>query len=158
MKTFIAAREVPKSDVDEPMHLNFQRAYRLTPVQREPDDYIAQACVGAAVSQNFLLPYSIGLGYFVVPTRGAGVSIAARDFRIQKLGVLTSLWVRLRLALLFKKKKYLKFNEFSVFCHGPKPERKRFTKFNQHMFNIGVSLDGDLIAAHPELLEGLGVE
>ncbi len=41
-----------------------------------------------------------------------------------------------------------------MFCYGPKPERKRFTTFNQHMFNIGVSLDGDLIAAHPELLDG----
>ncbi len=62
--------------------------------------------------------------------------------------------MRLRLALLFKKKKYLAFENFSVFSYGPKPERKRFTTFNQHMFNIGVSLDGDLIAAHPELLDG----
>jgi lipopolysaccharide biosynthesis protein len=67
---------------------------------------------------------------------------------------LQPLWVRLRLALLFKKKKYLAFQDFSVFSYGPKPERKRFTTFNQHMFNIGVSLDGDLIAAHPELLDG----
>ena len=55
---------------------------------------------------------------------------------------------------MFKKKKYLAFEDFSVFSYGPKPERKRFTTFNQHMFNIGVSLDGDLIAAHPELLDG----
>ena len=154
MKTCLAAREAPESNVDEHMHLNFPRAYRLTPVQREADDYIAQVRAGAAVNQNVLLPYSFGLGYFVVPTSGADVSIAAADFRVEKLDILASLWVRLRLALLFKKKKYLKFDEFSVFCYGPKPERKRFTTFNQHMFNIGVSLDGDLIAAHPELLDG----
>jgi len=154
MKAFVAAREALQSDCDEQIHLNSQRAYRLTPVQREADDYIAQVRVGAGEIKNFLLPYSIGLGYFVVPTAGADVSIAAGDFRVEKLDVLTSLWVRVRLAFLFKKKKYLKFDEFSVFCYGPKPERKRFTTFNQHMFNIGVSLDGELIAAHPELLDG----
>ena len=66
----------------------------------------------------------------------------------------TSLWVRLRLALLFKKKKYLQFEEFSLFSYGVKPERKRFTTFNQHMFNTGVALDGDLVTRHPELLTG----
>ncbi len=134
--------------------MNFQRVYRLAPVQIEADDHIAQARIGTVVRENVLLPYSIGLGYFVVPTSGSGVAIDAQDFRVEKLDVVTSLWVRLRLALLFKKKKYLKFDEFSVFCYGPKPERKRFTTFNQHTFNIGVSLDGDLIAAHPELLDG----
>ncbi len=154
MNTFVAAKEALGSDVDEQTHLNFQRAYRLTPIKSEADDYIAQARIGAAASQNVLLPYAIGLGYFIVPTSGADVSISAEDFCVEKLDLLTSLWIRLRLALLFKKKKYLKFDEFSVFCYGPKPERKRFTTFNQHTFNIGVSLDGDLIAAHPELLEG----
>ena len=154
MKTSVAAREAAESDGDEKTDLNFQRAYRLTPVHSEADDYIAQARISAAVSQNVLLPYAISLGYFVVPTSGADVSIDAGDFRVEKLNVLTSLWVRLRLALLFKKKKYLKFDEFSVFSYGPKPERKRFTSLNQHTFNIGVSLDGDLIAAHPELLNG----
>ncbi len=134
--------------------MTFQRAYRLTPIRMEAEDFIAQLQIGAAASQNVLLPYAIGLGYFVVSTSRAKVSIEAGDFRVEKLDVLTSLWVRLRLAVLFKKKKYLKFDDFSVFCYGPKPERKRFTTFNQHMFNIGVSLDGDLIAAHPELLDG----
>lgn len=154
MKTSSAARQALESNGDEQTELKFQRVYRLTPVLRKADDYIAQAHVGAAASHNVLLPYSIGLGYFVVPNSGAEVSIAADDFRAEKLNILTSLWVRLRLSLLFKKKKYLKFNDFSVFCCGPKAERKRFTTFNQHMFNIGVSLEGDLIAAHPELLDG----
>src|SRR5271157_5014464 len=99
MKAFVAAREALQSDCDEQIHLNSQRAYRLTPVQREADDYIAQVRVGAGESKNFLLPHSIGLGYFVVPTAGADVSIAAGDFRVEKLDVLTSLWVRVRLAL-----------------------------------------------------------
>ena len=101
-----------------------------------------------------LLPYSVGLGYFVIPAGRPDLAIDTGDFRVETLDTLASLWARLRLALLFKKKKYLTFEEFSVFSCGPKPERKRFTTFNQHMFNIGVSLDGDLIAAHPELLDG----
>jgi len=67
MKTFIAAREAPENDVDEPTHLNFQRAYRLTPIRKQADDPIAQVRIGATVSQNVLLPYAIGLGYFIVP-------------------------------------------------------------------------------------------
>jgi lipopolysaccharide biosynthesis protein len=60
----------------------------------------------------------------------------------------------LRLALLFKEKKFLKHDEFSVFSVGPKPQRKRFTTFNQDMLKIGVGLDRDLIASHPEVLAG----
>ena len=137
------------------VRLNFQRAYRLRPIEATADDYIAQLRIGASAgSQNVLLPYAIDLAYIVVPTSGKEVSIEASRFFLEKLGLPASLWVRLRLALLFKKKKYLKFDGFSVFSVGPRPQRKRFTTFNQHMFNIGVSLDGDLIAAHPELLDG----
>ena len=135
--------------------MNFQRAYRLRPIEAKADDFIAQlASTRPAEAKNLVLPYAIGLAYIVVPTSGTGVSIEARDFRVEKLGVVTSLWVRLRLGLLFKQKKYLEFDGFSIFSVGPKRQRKRFTTFNQHMFNIGVSLDGDLIAAHPELLDG----
>jgi Rhamnan synthesis protein F len=135
--------------------LKFQRAYRLRPIEAKADDFIAQLRIGASAgNQNVLLPYATDLGYFVVPTARAEVSVEARHFCLEKLGLPASLWVRLRLALLFKKKKYLKFEGFSIFSVGPKPQRKRFTTFNQHMFNIGVSLDGDLIAAHPELLDG----
>jgi hypothetical protein len=135
--------------------LNFQRAYRLRPIEAKADDFIAQLRVGASAgNQNVLLPYAIDLGYFVVPTSRTDVSIEARYFRLEKLNLLTSFWVRIRLALLFKKKKYLKFKGFSIFSIGPKPQRKRFTTFNQHMFKFGASLDGDLVAAHPELLDG----
>ncbi len=137
------------------VRLNFQRAYRLTPIEAKADDFVAQLRIGASGgSQNVLLPCAIGLGYLVVPTSGRDVSIGVSRFRLERLAVLTSLWARVRLALLFKKKKYLEFDGFSIFSVGPKPLRKRFTTFNQHMFNIGVSLDGELIAAHPELLDG----
>ncbi len=135
--------------------MNLPRAYRLRPIEAKADDFIAQLhIVESGRRQNVLLPYATGLGYVVVPTSGTNVSIEASRFRLEKLDMLTSLWVRLRLALLFKEKKYLEFDGFSIFSVGPKPLRKRFTTFNQHMFNIGVSLDGDLIAAHPELLDG----
>ncbi len=133
----------------------FQRAYRLTPIRGQADDVVSKLRIGGgASSQIVLLPYSSGLGYFVVPTSGKTLAIETDDFRTETLGLPTSLWVRLRLALLFKKKKYLQFEQFSLFSHGVKPERKRFTTFNQHLFNTGVALEGDLVARHPELLTG----
>jgi lipopolysaccharide biosynthesis protein len=60
----------------------------------------------------------------------------------------------MRLGLLFKRKKFLRFDEFSLFSYGAKPERKRFTTFNQHMFQRGVALEGQLVTSYPELLQG----
>ncbi len=140
------------------MHIfrfNFHRAYRLTPSGPREDNAVSQLRIsGDARQQTVLAPCSLGLGYFVIPTDGTVRSIVNDDFRVEKLGLLLSLWVRLRLSLLFKKKKYLKYEEFSLFSFGPKPERKRFTTFTQHMFNLGVALDGHLVMSHPELLEG----
>ena len=134
----------------------FRRAYRLRPLVPEANDHIAQLRIdGSKASQQpaAALFDRARLFRHSVRDRRARRS-EARTFGSRPLSSAMSLWVRLRLALLFKKKKYLKFEDFSVFSYGPKPERKRFTTFNQHMFNIGVSLDGDLIAAHPELLDG----
>ena len=133
----------------------FRRAYRLTPNRGADDAHVSQLRIGGEkTSQIVLLPYSKGLGYFIVPTRGAVRSIEGDDFRAERLSLPLSLWVRLRLGLLFKKKKFLRFEEFSLFSFGVKPERKRFTTFNQHMFNTGVALDGRLVTTHPELLQG----
>ena len=71
---------------------------------------------------------------------------------------MSSLWARLRLAFFFKKKKYLKYDEFSLFSVGPRAERKRFTRYNQDRMNIGVVVDSDLVAKHPELLYGWPAE
>ena len=60
--------------------------------------------------------------------------------------------------LFFKKKKYLKYPEFSLFSAGPKAERKRFTRFNQDTADIGFVIDGELVARHPELLYGWPAE
>ncbi len=137
------------------MAFGLQRAYRLTPDRGPADDVVSQLRIdGAASSETVLLPYSVGLRYLVVPTGATDVAIKGKDFRAERLGFLPSLWARLRLALLFKKKKYLKFDDFSVFSVGPKPERKNFTRFNQDTLNIGVVIDGDLVAEHPELLFG----
>ncbi len=135
--------------------LSLERATRLTPSRGALENRVSQIRIrGASTSQIVLLPYSAGLGYFIVPIDGPTRSIEAEDFEAETLGLLLTLWVRLRLALLFKKKKYLKFQDFSLFCYGVKPERKRFTTFNQHMFNTGVALDGHLVTTHPELLQG----
>jgi len=135
--------------------LSLERATRLRPSRGALDNHISQIRIGGAnASQIVLLPYSQGLGYFIVPSAGPIRSIDGEDFRAERLSLPLSLWVRLRLWLLFKKKKYLEFEDFSLFCHGVKPERKRFTTFNQHMFNTGVALDGRLVTSHPELLQG----
>jgi hypothetical protein len=133
----------------------FRRAYRLRPGGGAGESHVSLLRIGGEkTTQIVLAPYSKGLGYFIVPTRETVLSIAGDDFRAERLGLPLSLWVRLRLGLLFKKKKYLEFDEFSLFCFGVKPERKRFTTFTQNMFNTGVALDGHLVTSHPELLLG----
>src|SRR5579863_2175101 len=135
--------------------ISLERATRLTPSRGALDNHVSQLRIGGAnTGQIVLLPYSQGLGYFIVPTGGATLSIEGDDFDAEQLSLPLTLWVRLRLMLMFKKKKYLQFNEFMLFCYGIKPERKRFTTFNQHMFNTGVALDGRLVTSHPELLQG----
>ena len=135
----------------------FPAAWRLSPSRDTLEDGIAVARVrGPASVQTVLLPHSAELEYIVVAAHGAALAFEAPggNFRISRLGPLASLWAGLRLALLFKKKKYLEYQEFSLFCRGPKPERKRFTLFNQHMFGAGVALDGEFVASHPEVLTG----
>ena len=135
--------------------VSLERAIRLTPNRGALDSHVSQIRIGGANTQQIvLLPYSQGLGYFIVQTRGPTRSIEGDDFHPEPLSLPLTLWVRLRLSLMFKKKKYLQFDEFSLFCYGAKPERKRFTTFNQHMFNTGVALDGRLVTSHPELLQG----
>ena len=139
----------------ETADLGFKRVYRLTPDRGPRDDVVSQLRIDGAVSSTtVLLPYSVGLDYIVLPTGAADVAITGKDFRAERLGLLPSLWARLRLALLFRKKKYLKYDEFSLFSVGPKPQRKRFTRFNQDTMNVGVVIDGELAAKHPELLFG----
>jgi lipopolysaccharide biosynthesis protein len=131
----------------------FPRAYRLKPVARREDDALSLLRIGAS-GQSVLVPYSAGLDYVVASSGVAPLPIKSGDFRVETLGVLASLWARLRLAFLFKKKKYLKYDEFSLFCVGPRAERKRFTRYNQGMMHIGVVVDSDLAAKHPELIYG----
>ena len=135
--------------------LSFERAYRLRPSRGALENHVSLLRIGGGTtSQSVLLPYSSGLGYFIVPTQGPVCSIEGKEFRAERLSLPLSLWVRLRLALLFKKKKHLDFAEFSLFCFGVKPERKHFTIFNQHLFNTGLALEGPLVTSHPELLQG----
>jgi Rhamnan synthesis protein F len=129
------------------------RAYRLKPVAQREEDALSLLGIGAS-NRKVLVPYSPDLDYIVAPSGGASLPIKSADFRVERLGVLPSLWARLRLALFFKKKKYLKFDEFSLFSVGPKVERKRFTRFNQDTMDIGFVVDGELVAKRPELLYG----
>jgi hypothetical protein len=131
----------------------FPRAYRLKPVAQRQEDALSLLRIGAS-RQGVLAPYSTGLHYVVVSSEDAALQIESGDFRIETLGTLSSLWARLRLAFFFKKKKYLKYDEFSLFSTGPKLERKRFTRYNQGGINLGVAVDGELAAKHPELIYG----
>jgi len=135
----------------------FPRAYRLKPVAQREEDALSLLRIGAS-RQSVLVPYSPRLDYVVASSGDAALPIESSDFRVETLGVLPSLWARLRLAFFFKKRKYLKYEEFSLFSVGRKAERQRFTRYNRDTMNIGVVLDGDLIAKHPELLYGWPAE
>ena len=138
---------------------SLERATRLRPRRGALDNHVSQIRIGGAnASQIVLLPYSQGLGYFIVPTGGPTPSVQGDDFEAERVSLPLTLWARLRLWLLFKKKKYLQFDEFSLFCYGVKPERKRFTTFNQHMFNTGVALDGRSGHEPPRTPPGLGAD
>src|ERR1700690_1457885 len=137
----------------------FPRAYRLKPIaRREGDDAPISLLQIGASNQGVLVPYSPNLHYVGSSSAGGVLPIKSTDFRVETLGALPSLWARLRLAFFFKKKKYLKYEKFSLFSSGPKAERKRFTQYNTDTTNIGVATDSDLIAKHPELLYGWPAE
>ena len=131
----------------------FPRAYRLKPVAQREEDALSLVRIGAS-NQSVLVPYSPNLEYVVASCKGAALAIESRDFRVEALGTLPSLWARFRLAFFVQKRKFLKFDEFDLFSAGPKTERRRFTRYNRDMRNIGVELDGDLVAKYPELLYG----
>lgn len=140
-----------------PFSFRFPRAYRLKPVARREEDALSLLRIGAS-NQGVLVPYSQGLDYVVASSGNATLPIECGDFRVETLGVLSSLWARLRLAFLFKKRKYLKYKEFSLFSVGPKTERQRFTRYNRSTMDLGLAADTDLIAKHPELLYGWPAE
>jgi lipopolysaccharide biosynthesis protein len=133
------------------------RAYRLKPVAQREDDALSLLRIGAS-NKSVLVPFSAGLDYVIASKGGADLPINGDDFRVEKLGALPSLWARLRLAFLFKKKKVLKYDEFWLFSVGPKVERKHFTRYNQGAMNVGVVADSDLASRYPELLYGWPAE
>ena len=135
----------------------FSRAYRLKPVGQREEDALSLVTIGAS-NQSVLVPYSPNLEYVVVSGGLEALPIESRDFRAETLGALPSLWARLRLAFFFRKKKCLRYDEFSLFSVGPKAERKRFTRYNQDWINIGVRVDSDLAAKHSELIYGWPAE
>ena len=97
----------------------FPRAYRLKPVGQREEDALSLVTIGAS-KQSVLAPYSPDLEYVVVSRGGAALPIESRDFRVETLGALPSLWARLRLAFFFRKKKYLKYDEFYPFLRWAK--------------------------------------
>ncbi len=137
--------------------LRFPRAYRLKPVGQREEDALSLVGIGAS-NKSVLVPYSPNLEY-VVASRGVGaLPIESRDFRVETLGALPTLWARLRLAFFVKKRKFLKFDEFYLFSAGPKTERRRFTRYNRDMRNIGIEFDSELVGKHPELVYGWPAE
>ena len=137
--------------------LRFPRAYRLKPVGQREEDALSLVGIGSS-NKSILVPYSPNLEY-VVASRGVGaLPIESRDFRVETLGALPTLWARLRLAFFVKERKFLKFDEFYLFSAGPKTERRRFTRYNRDMRNIGIEFDSELVGKHPELVYGWPAE
>jgi lipopolysaccharide biosynthesis protein len=137
--------------------LRFPRAYRLKPVGQREEAALSLVGIGAS-NKSVLVPYSPNLEY-VVASRGVGaLPIESSDFRVETLGALPTLWARLRLAFFVKKRKFLKFDEFYLFSAGPKTERRRFTRYNRDMRNIGIEFDSELVGKHPEIVYGWPAE
>src|ERR1700728_194327 len=103
----------------------FPRAYRLRAAAEREEDALSLLTVGAN-NRHVIVPYSAGLDYVLVPNGGVALSAKSSDFRVETLGPLSSLWARLRLAFLFRKRKYLKYEEFSLFSVGPRAERRLY--------------------------------
>ncbi len=137
--------------------LRFPRAYRLKPVGQREKDALSLVGIGSR-NKSILVPYSPNLEYVVAPRGDGALPIECGDFRVETLGALPSLWARLRLALLVKERKFLKFDEFYLFSTGPKAERRRFTRYNRDMRNIGVEFDSELVGKHPEIVYGWPAE
>jgi lipopolysaccharide biosynthesis protein len=135
----------------------FPRAYRLKPVGQREKDALSLVEIGAS-TKSILVPYSPHLEYVVVSRRVGALPIESRDFRVETLGTLQTLWARLRLAFFFKNRKFLKFDEFYLFSAGPKTERRRFTRYNRDMINIGIEFDSELVGKHSELVYGWPAE
>jgi lipopolysaccharide biosynthesis protein len=135
----------------------FPRAYRLKPVGQREEAALSLVGIGAS-NKSVLVPYSPNLEYVVASRRVGALPIESRDFRVETLGALPTLWARLRLAFFFKKRKFLKFDEFSLFSAGPKTERRRFTRYNRDMRNIGIEFHSELVGKHPEIVYGWPAE
>jgi lipopolysaccharide biosynthesis protein len=135
----------------------FPRAYRLKPDGQREKDALSLVTIGVS-NKSVLVPYSPNLEYVVASRRVGALPIESRDFRVETLGALPTLWARLRLAFLVKTRKFLKFDEFYLFSAGPKIERRRFTRYNREMRNIGVEFDSELVGKHPELVYGWPAE
>ena len=116
----------------------FPRAYRLKPVGQREEDALSLVTIGAS-NQSVLVPYSPNLEYVVASREGAALPIESRDFRVETLGTLPTLWARLRLAFFFKKRKYLKFDEFYSFLRRPKSRTQAFHQIQSAIWkNIGI--------------------
>ena len=137
--------------------LRFPRAYRLKPVGQRAEDALSLIGIGSR-NKSILVPYSPNLEYVVTPRGDGALPIECADFRVETLGALPSLWARLRLALLIKERKFLKFDEYYLFSTGPRTERRRFTRYNRDMRNIGIEFDSELVGKHPELVYGWPAE
>ena len=81
----------------------FPRAYRLRPVGQREEEALSLVTIGVS-NKSILVPYSPNLEYVVVSRGGGALPIESRDFRVETLGTLPTLWARLRLAFLVKKK------------------------------------------------------
>ena len=128
---------------------SFPRAYRLKPVGQREEDALSLLTIGA-INRNVLVPYSPGLAYVIASNRST-LPIKSSDFHVERLGALPSL----RRGCVWRscsRKNIWNTRSFSSFSVGPKAERKRFTRYNQGMMNIGLVADSDLAAKHPELI------
>eukprot|EP01037_Dinobryon_pediforme_P012078 gene12078-12168_t len=111
----------------------------------------------AEKAQNIFLPNGTQIAFLLVPglSRAAGW-FSSGDVKIEPLGFWASLKARLQAALTFRRKKYLKFDRFTLLFSGPKPSRQLAIVTNRLLTRTGTRPDSLNVRKHPEFLIGWG--
>jgi hypothetical protein len=108
---------------------------------------------GGEAECDVRLPAASGLDLLLSDGRGC-VAPAPAEFAFEALGAIRGGVAVARLAFTSLRRAALRFGDIVVFPEGGKRQTRRYRKQVEASRQWGVSLDGALVSAHPELIEG----
>lgn len=129
--------------------------FDVLPVDQENGRRFSELVVRVG-QQKFIvhIPVIRDLVYSVTTRPFKKISFESENFEIRRRGLVADIFQRLRLILLVKNKRKLKFDAFVVSAHGPKISRKIFYAVLKRLQNTGFPLDGSTHFRFPEILNG----